>query len=160
MPTASLCLELLKQYQCQTKSQLSNSQQAAPLESSGEQLPQSDFNCRPGNRTRQQQQQQQQQTGEHTELDDEYLIAKKRRVVKFVRCWMLITREHFFHQQQIQSFLTVSLAAPPAREGADPAKHYCLFRQPESLERAAAACLLAVGGGRNKGPSAAASKCK
>lgn len=41
-------------------------------------------------------------------LDDEYLVAKKRRVIKFVRFWMLINREHFFQQQQIQSFVMVS----------------------------------------------------
>lgn len=41
-------------------------------------------------------------------LDEQYLIAKKRRVVKFVRCWMLIAREHFFQQTQIQTFLRVS----------------------------------------------------
>lgn len=91
MPTSNLCAELLKQYQCQTKSQLSSAgSKSAPANGSGA----------AGN--------QQQQTGEHASLDDEYLVAKKRRVVKFVRCWMLITREHFFQQQQIQQFLTVS----------------------------------------------------
>lgn len=80
MPTGNLCTELLKQYQCQAK---------AAHAVAGHHI---------------QHQQQSQITG----LDDEYLVAKKRRVVKFVRFWMLITREHFFQQQQIQTFLTVS----------------------------------------------------
>lgn len=94
MPTANMCQELLKQYQCQTKSQLSKQQQPQNNRNHTNSSNNSD-NC--GS-----------ESEHHTSLDDEYLVAKKRRVVKFIRCWMLITREHFFQQQQIQSFLTVS----------------------------------------------------
>lgn len=79
MPTGNLCQELFKHYQCQPKQLQSQI-------------------------TLKEHQSQQQ----HSQLDDDYLVAKKRRVVKFVRCWMLISREQFFHQHQIQSFLTVS----------------------------------------------------
>lgn len=91
MPTGNLCQELLKQYQCQTKSQLSNSSANSTRLAAG-----AAADATPST------------TGEHMSLDDEYLVAKKRRVVKFVRFWMLVTREHFFQQQQIQSFLVVS----------------------------------------------------
>lgn len=103
MPTGNLCNELLKQYQCQTKSQLSSAG-SNKSSANNKQTTSSDNDKNDKN----------QETscylvsGEHASLDDEYLVAKKRRVVKFVRCWMLITREHFFQQQQIQSFLTVS----------------------------------------------------
>lgn len=91
MPTGNLCQELLKHYQ-------SNQAKLADKMLLAKQ------------REQHQQQQQQNQTGQVTanNLDEEYLVAKKRRVAKFVRFWMLITREHFFQQQQIQSFLTVS----------------------------------------------------
>lgn len=93
MPTGNLCQELLKHYQCQPKQSKRQQQQTAV----GKLDENSNLN-----------QQQSQQT---SQLDDEYLVAKKRRVVKFVRCWMLISREQFFHHQQIQSFLTVSWRA-------------------------------------------------
>lgn len=83
MPTGQLCEELLKQYQCQSRA-ASNAKQTHA---------------------------QQTHTGADSVVDNEYLIAKRRRVVKFVRCWMLITREHFFQQAQIQTFLTVSCGA-------------------------------------------------
>lgn len=103
MPTASLCSELLKQYQCQTKSQLSSA--ARPPQTgahnNGAQPNSLAAHAKPAQPSGG-------QLAEHTNLDDEYLVAKKRRVVKFVRCWLLITRQHFFQQHQIQSFLTVS----------------------------------------------------
>lgn len=99
MPTRNLCDELLKQYQCQTKSQLSAAAAAAANRRRRSSLasiqpqPQEDSAAANSNNGR---------------LDDQYLVAKKRRVIKFIRCWMLITREHFFQQHQIQSFLAVS----------------------------------------------------
>lgn len=59
-------------------------------------------------------------------LNDQYLVAKKRRVIKFIRCWMLITREHFFQQQQIQSFLAVSSFLSPSAFAAPPKPVSCL----------------------------------
>lgn len=97
MPTVNLCNELLKQYQCQTKQQ----QQTAVGKQQQQQQIAAVSNNNNNNRR-------------VNEVDDEYLVAKKRRVVKFVRCWMLITREHFFQQTQIQSFLTVSQQTRPA----------------------------------------------
>lgn len=79
MPTASLCQELLKQYQCHSK---------------------------PAAQSEQQQSKRDKDHSTGGKLDEEYLMAKKRRVVKFIRCWMFITREHFFQQQQIQLFLS------------------------------------------------------
>lgn len=106
MPTKSLCNELLKQYQCQTKSQLSSPANANANANSNAN----------SNSKRNQNAIQSTENGALSEpggtLDDEYLVAKKRRVVKFIRCWLLITREHFFQQQQIQSFLTVSHQSP------------------------------------------------
>lgn len=82
MPTASLCSELLKQYQCRSA-------------------------------------QGQTGRGQINSLDDEYLVAKKRRVIKFVRFWMLMTREHFFQQQQIQPFLNVSTVSRECEWGSE-----------------------------------------
>lgn len=100
MPTSNLCSELLKQYQCQTKSQLSAAAAAANSSTTGGGGASASTATGAAHSALGQ--------GEHASLDDEYLVAKKRRVVKFIRCWMLMTREHFFQQQQIQSFLTVS----------------------------------------------------
>ena len=88
MPTATLCNELLKQYMCQQKPL--SARPPPPANRLPAQSGQNGPLCATG------------------DLDDEYLIAKKRRVVKFVRLWLLITREQFFQQQQIQPFLTVS----------------------------------------------------
>lgn len=101
MPTSSLCNELLKQYQCQAK--------AASLTGCGAGV--KSGNQVANGKTASADTSNQQHDHSANQLDDEYLVAKKRRVVKFVRCWLLITRQHFFQQQQIQSFLTVS---PPA----------------------------------------------
>lgn len=87
MSTGQLCHELLKQYQ-------------APVSSSIRRDPIGDENNP--------QQQQQNRDANQEALEDQYLTAKKRRVIKFIRCWMLIAREHFFQQTQIQTFLTVS----------------------------------------------------
>lgn len=81
MPTGNLCQELLKQYQ--------SSQARAPHGQNG---------GANGQKQRQ----------INSLVDDEYLVAKKRRVIKFVRFWMLINREHFFQQQQIYTFVMVS----------------------------------------------------
>lgn len=111
MPTANLCQELLKQYQCQTKSQLSqaSSQQQQQQQSQRGKSQKSSINNSNSNDNSDNCGSESEH--HHTSLDDEYLVAKKRRVVKFIRCWMLITREHFFQQQQIQSFLTVSISS-------------------------------------------------
>lgn len=92
MPTGNLCQELLKQYQCQTSKSANGATKSAIA---GVTL---DGGLK-------------EQVGDKStgSPDDEYLVAKKRRVVKFVRCWMLISREQFFHQPQIQLFLTVSI---------------------------------------------------
>lgn len=94
MPTSNLCQELLKQYQ-----------------SSQAKLQGSSINS-----SHQQQQLKARQQQITSNLDDEYLVAKKRRVIKFVRSWMLINREHFFQQQQIQAFVMVSRAVASTGE--------------------------------------------
>lgn len=83
MPTGNLCQELLKQYQ-------SSQARAAHGQNGG------------GGANGQKRSQ------INSLVDDEYLVAKKRRVIKFVRFWMLINREHFFQQQQIYTFVMVS----------------------------------------------------
>lgn len=115
MPTGNLCQELLKQYQ-----------------SSQAKQPTSLINSANASAQQQQRQQKQPAKQEQTQmtnnLDDEYLVAKKRRVIKFVRFWMLINREHFVQHQQIQAFVMVSrdiaprmraiiILAPPAGAG-------------------------------------------
>lgn len=94
MPTTNLCNELLKQYQCQTKSPSAVPAQRANGQPASEgQTISISTTSPPSSAT----------------LDEAYLVAKKRRVVKFLRCWLLITREHFLRQQPIQAFLSVSL---------------------------------------------------
>lgn len=46
-------------------------------------------------------------TSQKAKLDEEFLITKKRRIVKFIQCWMVIAREHFFQDPIIQLFIKV-----------------------------------------------------
>lgn len=89
MPTANLCQELLKQYQCHA---LASSQCLATSGALAEPLhgkQQQPAHLSSGSKRR----------------DEKYLVARKRRVVKFLRYWMLIGREHFFQQPKMEAFL-------------------------------------------------------